>query len=129
MFDAKGSRLLCREVDESGASHLVVRYIPANVQVEMKELQSVGYSVPKAGRNICCFAGDHDELVVASTAVDHSLHIWSVPDGLPSGNRTAESLLTLRGHQQALNSVRYCKTNSSLATCGAESVIKLWSPN
>ena len=96
--------------------------------VEKTELTSPGYYVLRDGLNTCCFAGDEDELVVAPSAVDHSLHIWSVCDG-PNGNRRIDqSLLSLIGHKHALNTVRFCKATSSLVSCGVENVIKLWTP-
>ena len=133
MFDSKGTRLLCREVKSQG--HQVVIYkVPSDdqrqgpVEVEKTELQSPGYSVPREWLNTCCFAGDDDELVVAPSAVNHSLHVWSVLDG-PNGNRSIDhSLLSLIGHKQALNTVRFCKATSLLASCGTEKVIKLWTP-
>jgi len=131
MFDSRGTRLLFREVK----SHQYVIYeVPSDdqrqnpVQVEKTELTSPGYYVPRDGLNTCCFAGDEDELVVAPSAVDHSLHIWSVCDG-PNGNRRIDqSLLSLIGHKHALNTVRFCKVTSSLVSCGVENVIKLWTP-
>ena len=134
-FDSKGTRLLCREGKSHGLLQVVLNKVPSDkqqprpVQVETTELQSPGYSVPLMGLSICCFAGEEDELVVAPSSVDHSLHIWSVCDE-PNGKRTIDqSLLPLSGHQKALNNLRYSKAISTLASCGGESVIKLWTPN
>ena len=86
-------------------------------------MRAQGISFPPSSLG-CCFAGDDDELVVAASS-DHSLQIWSVPSG--RGDRIInQSLLSLRGHQKEINSVRYCKFTSALASGGCDSVIKLW---
>jgi len=137
MFDAKGTRLLSREKDN-------ISLLSYNASTDgdqqnqtgaekdkVLQLSSPGYAVPKKGINVYCFAGGDDELIVASSLRDHSLHIWSIPDGglANDENRTFEqSLLTLRGHQKPLENVRYSKAISTLASCGNENVIKLWTP-
>ena len=132
-FNAKGTRLLCREKNQDSRKIVIHKVMPSEQHQELLdegvvELKSPGYTVPRVGLSACCFAGDEDELVVAPSAVDHNLHIWSVCDG-PNGNRSLDqSLLSLSGHQQSLNNVRYSKAISSLASCDADNVIKLWSP-
>jgi WD40 repeat protein len=129
MFDAKGTRILCREVKGHGPHHVVVYKVPSCEeqqrpdQIEKTELSSPRYTVPLLGHNICFFAADEDEFVVASAEVDHPLHIWSVLDGPPD-----QSLLSLGGHELGLKSVRCSTAASSLASCGDENVIKLWTP-
>lgn len=129
-FNSRGSRLLCREKDN-------ISLLPFKVSTDAEmnkvlHLSSPGYCVPKKGFNVCCFAGGDDDLIVASSAAgDHSLHIWSTPDRKTYGAESREfnqSILTLHGLQKSLESVRYSKAISTLATCGKENVIKLWTP-
>jgi len=47
---------------------------------------------------------------MASSAVDHNLHIWSVLDGPNGHNRIDQFLLSLSGHQEALITALYNKT-------------------
>ena len=130
-FNGEGSRLLC-----SPYSNLPVIYnvpteqqqqqkpAPADSVTGMVELTAPGYSVAKSEHSSNCFAGDDDELVVASSS-DHRLFIWSVPDG--RGDRTIDqSLLSLTGHQHEIHAVRYCKSTSTLASGDNAGVIKLW---
>ena len=57
-------------------------------------------------------------------------HIWSVPENQGRVDRVIDqSLLSLRGHQKEIFNVRYSKATSTLASCGAETTIKLWSLN
>ena len=128
-FDTEGTRLLCRGINDEGSHHVVLHQVPSeqqnpDQQVEPTILKSPsGYSVPMEGRNICCFAGEEDQLVVAQSATDHSLHFWSVPNGMQTG--TVDHLLSLRGHQEPVNCVRFCKAISSLVSCSVDGVIKL----
>ena len=124
-FDVKGSRLLCM----SGGGHpIVYNTQSANAARENVQLSAPGYSVGSYGRSNSCFAGDDDELVVAPSATDNNLFIWSVPEG--RGDRTIDqSLLSLTGHQHHLNQVRYCKATSTVASGDAGGVIKLWTPS
>ena len=134
MFDGKGTHLLCKErIGIADTHQIIVHKVPSSEQQQAEfgdglKLTSPGYAVPPLGLNTCCFAGDDDDLVVAASA-DNSLHVWSVLDG-PNGNPSFnQSLLSLRGHQKGLNSLRYCKAISSLASCGIKNVVKLWSPS
>ena len=81
------------------------------------------------GRNPSCFAGQEDELVVAASA-DHGLFIWSLPtDQQLEGDQIVDqSLVALRGHKDNIYSVRYNRQSDTLASAGAEKVIKLWTP-
>ena len=88
------------------------------------QLTAPGYSTENGNSN-CCFAGDDDELVVASSS-DRNMYIWSVPEG--RGDQTInQSLLSLTGHPYFINHVRYCKATSTLASISF-GAIKLWTP-
>jgi len=139
MFDARGSRLLRRDLDNISVLSYNVstngdQYDKTGAEMDKERvlhLSSPGYSVPKKGLNMYCFAGEDDEMIVSSSDGDNSLHIWSIPDGglADDENRTYDrSLLSLRGHQKSIESVRYSKANSILASSGKENVIKLWTP-
>ena len=119
----KGTRLLC------GSSRLpIVVYnnpyeeqqpneMPGKVQLRAQK-----YS-PAQG-NACCFVGQQDELVAGASA-DNSLHIWSAPEG--EGNRIIDqSLLSLNGHRQSIDNVRFYKATSTLASSGSAGIIQLW---
>ena len=99
---------------------------PASNRVTDKvQLTANGYSVAKSEHSSSCFAGDNDELAVASSS-DHRLFIWSVPEG--RGDQTInQSLLSLTGHPYFINHVRYCKATSTLASISF-GAIKLWTP-
>ena len=53
----------------------VKSYVPSEQAQELGEwiklMNSSKYSVPPKGLNICCFAGDDDDLVVAVSSVDN----------------------------------------------------------
>ena len=89
-------------------------------------LTSQGFSLPYVGRNMMCFAGRDDQLVVA-VSEDHSLHVWSLLDSQGRDLTINQSLIALRGHTASVYSVRYDHTNAILASAGAEGIIKLWS--
>ena len=88
-------------------------------------LSAEKYSLSHFGRDLC-FAGENDELVVAASA-DRSLHIWSVTEG-DGDRRIDQSLLAFHGHQGHVIGVRFNKAYSTLASCGFEGVVKLWTP-
>ena len=89
------------------------------------QLTAEGFSPSVDWLNMCCFAGDQDQMVVAASK-DHSLRIWSVPKGEGNATTIDQSIVTLRGHQNTIRSVRYSKATSTLASGGHEGVIKLW---
>ena len=93
------------------------------------QFSSQGYVTPTTGRNINCFAGRDDELVVAASA-NHGLFIWSLPtDQQVEGDQIVDqSLVALRGHKDNIFSVRYNLQSDTLASAGAGKVIKLWAP-
>ena len=74
-----------------------------------------------------CFAGEYDELVVA-TSEDHSLHVWSLPDSEGRDVTVEQSAIALRGHTAGVSDVRYDHNNDVLASAGREKIIKIWSP-
>ena len=100
---------------------------PASNRVTDKvQLTANGYSVAKSEHSSSCFAGDNDELAVASSS-DHRLFIWSVPEG--QGDRTIDQcLLYFSGHQHSVNAVCYTKATSTLASGDEHGILKLWTP-
>ena len=127
-FDGKGSRLLGKQLSKN----IIIYNVPTeqpppatNGVTDRVQLTAPGYSSESLRSS--CFAGDDDELVVAPSS-DHQLFIWSVPEG--RGDRTIDqSLLSLTGHQHAVNGVRYCKATSTLASGDDGGIIKLWTPS
>ena len=112
---------------------LVVYNVPTEQQgleeTGKAQLTSEGYSPSFKWTNSCCFAGD-DKFVAASSATDNDIHIWPVSENQGRADRVIDqSLLSLRGHRKEIFNVRYSKATSTLASCGAETTIKLWSLN
>ena len=126
-FNRRGTRLLCREVGQL----LTVYNVPqvANGISGKVQFSSQGYVKPTTGRNLNCFADQEDELVVAASA-DHSLYVWALPtDHQLAGDQIVDQpLVALRGHMDKIFSVRYNRQSDTLASAGAEKVIKLWTP-
>jgi len=87
-------------------------------------LKANGYSANVRGRADFCFAGDDDELVIASSPSNPKLYVWSVPVG--QGDRTIDQpMLSLSGNQRH-RAVRYSKAVSTLASSDEGGLIKLW---
>ena len=133
-FDENGSRLLCRPDQDMPVIYNVPtagqhQQTSTNGVTNKVQLTAPGYVAKSGGHSNSCFAGDDDELAIVSSAFNHNLFIWSVPaEG--HGDRTIDqSLLSLSGHQQSVNAVRYCKATSSLASGDQGGVIKLWTPS
>ena len=96
----------------------------ADVVADKALLKANGYSAALRGRADFCFAGDDDELVIASSPSNPKLYVWSVPVG--QGNRTIDQpMLSLSGHQRH-RAVRYSKAVSTLASGDEGGSIKLW---
>ena len=93
------------------------------------QFSAPGYGVSDCGRNINCFAGKDDELVVAASA-DHGLYIWSLPsDQKVAGDQiNNQPLVVLQGHKDSIFSVRFNQRSDTLASAGVERTIKLWTP-
>ena len=94
------------------------------------QYSSQSYTRPSYdGRNIHCFVGQEDEFVVAASA-DLNLYVWSLPtDQQVEGDQIVDqSLVVLRGLTCSILSVRYNRQSDTLASAGAEKVIKLWTP-
>ena len=109
---------------------MAVVYIPsltggASADSGQVRLSSEGYSLPDFGRNISCFAGQDDDLIV-SASTDLNLYIWYLPESRENDISVNESLLELRGHAGKVYDVRYDPCNDVLASAGREKVIKLW---
>ena len=86
-----------------------------------------GYNVPGNGKDIHCFAGQDDELVVAASA-DHGLYIWSLPNDQMVRQIVDQPLVVLRGHKDKIFTVRFNNRSDTLASAGVERIIKLWTP-
>ena len=92
------------------------------------QFSSQGYVTPTTGRNLNCFAGRDDELVVAASA-DHGLYVWSLPtDQQLADEQIDQSLVVLRGHTGSIYSVRYNRQRDTLASAGKDKIIRLWTP-
>ena len=117
-FDKRGNRLVCSSFSKPPVIYNVPTEQPSSNAVAVTnqvQLKAPGYSFAnEEGSSSNCFAGDDDELVVASSS-DHRLFIWSVSDS--RRDRTInQSLLSLSGHHQLINTVRYNKVTSTLAS-------------
>lgn len=132
-FDAKGSRLLCSEIEQP----LVCYNLPTLLHPKSSgniRLSAKGYRVQKGSPKIpgqrtlkspCCYAGTNDELIVGSSD-DNGIYLWYAPNG--EGHRKIDrSLRVLRGHRDVVRSVRYSVRNGVMASCGNEGIVKLWS--
>ena len=131
-FNRQGTRLVCVE-----SKWLPVVYdIPTGqgmggcANSKLTFSAASGYSIPNYGRNIHCFAGRDDGLVVAASD-DHNLFVWSLStDQRATGDQVVgQSLVSLRGHSNNIYSVRFNHRTESLASAGKEKIIKLWTPN
>ena len=125
-FNRRGTRLLLGV----GKQPPVVFDVPSEEQLDgapgKVRLTSQGFSLPDAGRNSFCFAGNDEEQVIAASQ-DHSLHVWSLLDSEGRDITTNQSLIALRGLTDEVYCVRYDHNNDVLASAGAEKIIKLWS--
>ena len=127
VFNRKGTRLL----EGRAKQPLTVVDIPSltgdGATGGQVRLSSEGYSLPGFGRNIFCFAGWDDDLVV-SASKDNNLYIWSLPESQVNDSSVNQSLLELRGHTSLVYAVWYDPCNDVLASAGRDNVIKLWTP-
>ena len=129
-FNRQGTRLLCRE-----ACQLPTVYeVPTNQQMTdgvngNVRFSAPDYTTPNFGWNNFCFAGKDDESVVAASA-DHGLFVWSLPtDQQVAGEQIVDQpLVVLRGHKKDINAVRYNRQRDTLASAGADKIIRLWTP-
>ena len=126
-FNGDGTRLLC-----SGFSGSPTLYNISNDHQTLEKVQLADGFNPS--KSTCRFAGEDDELAVASSITDSSLYIWSVPPKCDDDNRTInQPLLSLSGHKKGIESIRYCKATSMLASCDHEEVndgiVILWAPS
>jgi hypothetical protein len=140
-YNSQGTRLLCREnrqivihdipfarpaissSDADGGNNKVRLTTPAAQEAAAEDIPFDG--PPRTSAN--CFAGKDDELVAVS-ASDGKLYIWSVLDG--RGERTNDQPLLVIPHENRYTRcVRYSPQNCLLASCGPYStVIEMWTP-
>ena len=117
MFNRQGTRLLGGLINDP---FVVVTDVPtftggaAAAATGHIYLSAEGFSVP-GGRNILCFAGRDDDLVV-SASTDHNLYVWSLPDSQGNAISVNQSLFVLRGNTQPVYAVRYDPCNDVLTS-------------
>lgn len=115
--------MLCQEEDHLSPTVYIISY---EQQAEMEKLLLTVEEFATRAK-CCCFAGDEDELVVASAA--NGLNVWSVADGEDS-TMDRKPIYSLRpSNQDSIASVRYSKNTAALASGDEEAVIKLWTSN
>ena len=64
--------------------------------------------------------------MVVSASADHGLFVWSLPDEESDDEVVFQPLVVLRGHEGAVNSIRFNRNNDMLASVGGENIIRLW---
>ena len=129
-FNRQGTRFLCREDSQLPTVYQVPTSQQMTGGVNRKmQFSAPDYASPQVGRNLNCFAGKDDELVVAASA-DHGLFVWSLPtDQKVAGDQVIDQpLVVLRGHKDDIYAVGYNRQRDTLASAGQEGVIKLWTP-
>ncbi|KZS20357.1 Serine/threonine-protein phosphatase [Daphnia magna] len=120
-FNSLGDKLLCiRRREPPKVYHL---YRDEDIQ-----LRADGYSNACTMKS-CCFAGDRDEFAIAGSD-DHNIYIWRIPaTGEDDPDHIVHNAhMVLKGHRSIVNHVRYNSVTCSLASCGVEKMIKIWSP-
>ena len=130
-FNASGNRLLCFEdsTEDESTSQLVVYDLPTCLQPATvgKVLLIDPVYNGGVGNDACCFAGLEDDLVIGGSAEDGNLFAWSLPDGKGRDCTINRSLHIFRnGHSDPIQSVRCSNDKSTIASCGEDGVIKLW---
>ena len=126
-FSQRGVRLLCRELHYLPVVYDVPGQQTSDFTAGKMYFSAQGYG-PSSGRNINCFAGQEEDLVV-SASTDHNLYVWRLPIGPLNDNQAAKQpLAVLRGHKDKIFSVRYNRRSDTLASVGEEKIIKLWTP-
>ena len=130
-FNRQGTRLLCQESNQLP----IVYKVPTGHEMtdgfsRKIKFSAPDYASPQVGRNLHCFAGQYDELVVA-VSTDHNLFVWSLPtvQQLPVDQVVNQPLVVLRGHKEIIHAVRYNHHMDTLVSAGEEKVIKLWTPS
>ena len=124
-FNRQGTRLLCRESLRLPTVYNVPQ--AANNISGKVQFSAPDYVTPTTGRDIHCFAGPEDELVVAASA-DYGLYVWSFPTDHLSDLIVDPSLVVLKGHKDQICSVCYNRQSDTLASAGAGEIIMLWTP-
>ena len=124
-FNRQGTRLLCRESLRLPTVYNVPQ--AANNISGKVQFSAPDYVTPTTGRDIHCFAGPEDELVVAASA-DYGLYVWSFPTDHLSDLIVDQSLVVLKGHKDQICSVCYNRQSDTWASAGAGKIIMLWTP-
>ena len=120
-FNGKGTHLLCCEDDRPSA---VYNLSAALQKADSKIVLAKGLLVAGKG----CFAGENDQLVVATSWHDNNMNVWSVTDDETDLTMDNQPLLALSGPQDGIHGVRYCKATSTLASASNAGIVKLWMP-
>ena len=127
-LDRRGSRLLCREFRQFP----VVYDVPTEQQMGVASTGKIQFTAqrcsPYLSRQRYCFAGQEDEVVVSAESNDSNLSIWSLPESQGRDQVVDQPLAVLKGHKGPINSICYSHRTETLASAGAERIIKLWSP-
>ena len=120
-YASNGSRILSKERDGP------LSIYDLSSQQRTDEIVRVWTTSPeyKSSLSACCFAGPNDEYVV-SPSPEHNLHLWSAQGTEEVLIDLDEPLLTLRGHKERINCVRYSTRKQTVASSGGGGVIILW---
>ena len=127
-FNRQGTRLLCRDLSKFPVVYTVPERSDGWVKSKVT-FSAPDYGIPYYGKNVHCFAGQDDKLVVA-TSDDHGLFVWPLPSHhqFADDKIVDQSLIVLRGHKDKIKCVCYNHRNDTLASAGNEKTIKLWAP-
>jgi len=133
-YNEKGTRLLCRENRQlaiydipSGSNCSVGNKVRLTTPTAQNDKNLLFDSGPHTRTSANCFVGSRDDEMVAASASDGKVYIWSVPDG--RGERTIDQpLLTFDGSRYT-TCLRFSPQNCALVSCGSYStLIKVWTP-
>ena len=118
-FSSSGDRLLCLRRREPPKIYNL--FGDGDIQ-----LRAEGYNNACTMKS-CCFAGDRDEFALSGSD-DHNIYVWKVPTSSADDTSVNDAHMVLRGHRSVVNHVRYNPATCSLASCGVEKMVKIWSP-
>ena len=127
-FNRLGTRLLC-----FGSDRLVVYDLPTLQHPTNGNMNEIVLNAPDliskrraSATYACCFMGIDDEMVISGSDAGN-LFIWSLPDAKGQNHTVDLPLRVLTEHDNFIYCVRYSNESSSIISCDAGGVIKLWS--
>ena len=127
-FSQRGVRILCREFHYLPVVYDVPGQQTSDFTAGKMYFSAQGYG-PSSGRNINCFAGQEEYLVV-SASTDHNLYVWRLPIGPLNDNQAAKQpLAVLRGHKDKIFSVRYNRRGENYQIVDAHSPMNHFKKN